>query len=75
VIRTLKIEFSRPNGPFTISIKRYRSGEFTEALTDNYLKLRLRGCHQPNRWLRARIENVVDGALNGNLAHLELTTT
>jgi threonylcarbamoyladenosine tRNA methylthiotransferase MtaB len=41
------------------------TGQFTEALTDNYLKLRLRGRHEPNRWLRARIENVVDGALVG----------
>jgi threonylcarbamoyladenosine tRNA methylthiotransferase MtaB len=38
---------------------------FTEALTDNYLKLRLRGSHEPNRWLRARVEDVVDGALLG----------
>jgi threonylcarbamoyladenosine tRNA methylthiotransferase MtaB len=41
------------------------TGQFTEALTDNYLKLRLRGRHEPNRWLRVRIENVVDGALVG----------
>jgi len=41
------------------------SGDFTEALTDNYLKLRLRGSHAPNRWLRGRIEDVVDGALLG----------
>jgi threonylcarbamoyladenosine tRNA methylthiotransferase MtaB len=41
------------------------TGQFTEALTDNYLKLRLRGRHEPNRWLRARIENVVDEALVG----------
>jgi threonylcarbamoyladenosine tRNA methylthiotransferase MtaB len=40
-------------------------GEFTEALTDNYLKLRLRGRHEPNRWLRARVEDVVDGSLAG----------
>jgi threonylcarbamoyladenosine tRNA methylthiotransferase MtaB len=38
---------------------------FTEALTDNYLKLRLRGRHTPNRWQHARIEDVVDGALVG----------
>jgi len=38
---------------------------FTEALTDNYLKLHLRGRHAPNRWLRARIEDVQDGALLG----------
>jgi threonylcarbamoyladenosine tRNA methylthiotransferase MtaB len=41
------------------------AGEFTEALTDNYLKLRLRGRHEANRWLRARVEDVVDGALLG----------
>jgi threonylcarbamoyladenosine tRNA methylthiotransferase MtaB len=40
-------------------------GEFTEALTDNYLKLRLRGCHAANRWMRAQIDGVVDGALVG----------
>ena len=38
---------------------------FTEALTDNYLKLHLRGRHAPNRWLRARIEDVKDGTLLG----------
>ena len=41
------------------------TGEFTEALTDNYLKLRLRGRHDPNRWLHAQIDDVVDGALVG----------
>jgi len=41
------------------------AGEFTEALTDNYLKLRLRGRHEPNRWQRACIGDVVDGSLVG----------
>ncbi len=36
---------------------------FTEALTDNYLKLHLKGHHEPNRWLRAIVEQVEDGAL------------
>lgn len=40
-------------------------GEFTEALTDNYLKLRLRGRHQPNRWIGAFVDDVVHGALVG----------
>jgi threonylcarbamoyladenosine tRNA methylthiotransferase MtaB len=44
------------------------TGEFTEALTDNYLKLRLRGRHVPNRWLHTRIEDVKDGALLGFFA-------
>ncbi len=38
---------------------------FTEALSDNYLKLRLRGRHDPNRWMRAQIDDVVDGTLVG----------
>lgn len=42
-------------------------GEGTEALTDNYLKLRLAGRHEPNRWVRARMENVSDGELHGAL--------
>jgi len=40
-------------------------GEFTEALTDNYLKLHLRGRHDPNSWMRASIQDVMDGALVG----------
>ncbi len=42
------------------------NGNFTEALTENYLKLRLLGSHPPNRWLRTRIENVTDSVLLGS---------
>ncbi|MFZ0734092.1 MAG: MiaB/RimO family radical SAM methylthiotransferase [Candidatus Sulfotelmatobacter sp.] len=42
-------------------------GEFTEALTDNYLKLRLRGRHEPNRWQAVSVQNVTGGSLAGNL--------
>jgi threonylcarbamoyladenosine tRNA methylthiotransferase MtaB len=42
------------------------TAEFTEALTDNYLKLHLKGRHEPNRWLRARVEAVDAGALVGS---------
>ena len=38
-------------------------GEFTEALTDNYLKLRLRGRHDANRWQTTFVDNVVNGSL------------
>jgi len=38
-------------------------GEFTEALTDNYLKVRLRGRHLPNRWQKACVRDVVSGSL------------
>jgi threonylcarbamoyladenosine tRNA methylthiotransferase MtaB len=42
-------------------------GKSTEALTDNYLKLRLAGHHVPNRWLKPRVEQVADGALMATL--------
>jgi len=35
----------------------------TAALTDNYLKVRVRGKHVPNRWLHATVERVEDGQL------------
>ncbi len=41
-------------------------GPYTEALTDNYLKMRLRGRHQSNQWLRARVECVEDSTLRGS---------
>jgi threonylcarbamoyladenosine tRNA methylthiotransferase MtaB len=40
---------------------------FTEALTDNYLKLRLKGRHEPNRWLTAQVVQVESGTLFGTL--------
>jgi threonylcarbamoyladenosine tRNA methylthiotransferase MtaB len=42
--------------------------EWTEALTDNYLKLRLTGRHESNRWVRARIESAGPDSLAGCLA-------
>jgi len=42
-------------------------GEFTEALTDNYLKVHLRGGHEPNRWHVATVQDVVSGSLVGSL--------
>ena len=43
-------------------------GPLTEALTDNYLKLRLRGMHPSNRWLRVKIDGVAGDSLFGSLA-------
>lgn len=40
-------------------------GEFTEALTDNYLKLHLRGRQDANTWLEARVDDVTRGRLVG----------
>ena len=42
-------------------------GLWTEALTDNYLKLRLSGHHDPNQWLRAQVRDVAGGQLLGTL--------
>jgi threonylcarbamoyladenosine tRNA methylthiotransferase MtaB len=44
---------------------------WTEALTDNFLKLRLRGHHPANRWLPARIAGVEAGALVGSVQRPE----
>jgi len=41
------------------------NGEFTEALTDNYLKLRLRGRHESNRWCTVSVQDAVAGSLLG----------
>jgi threonylcarbamoyladenosine tRNA methylthiotransferase MtaB len=38
-------------------------GASTEVLTDNYLKLRLRGRHEANQWVDARVEEVESGTL------------
>ncbi len=38
-------------------------GKSTEALTDNYLKVRLWGQYEANQWVKARVEQVENGAL------------
>ena len=42
--------------------------DFTEALTDNYQKLFLKGRHEANRWIKADIAAVEDGAFVGSVA-------
>jgi hypothetical protein len=38
-------------------------GEYTEALTDNYLKLRLKGKHEPNQTVIAEVGSVSNETL------------
>ena len=38
-------------------------GGYTEALTDNYLKLRLAGKHEANQWLETKVDEVSAGLL------------
>jgi threonylcarbamoyladenosine tRNA methylthiotransferase MtaB len=47
------------------SVRGISRPQFTEALTDNYQKLFLRGRHAPNRWITAHVVSVEDGALQG----------
>ncbi|HET7442490.1 MAG TPA: tRNA (N(6)-L-threonylcarbamoyladenosine(37)-C(2))-methylthiotransferase MtaB [Terriglobales bacterium] len=42
-------------------------GGFTEALTDNYLKLRVKGRHEANEWIRACVTEAAAGALVGRV--------
>ena len=42
-------------------------GEHTEALTDNYLKLRLAGKHEPNQWIEVQVGVAEGGVLVGSL--------
>jgi threonylcarbamoyladenosine tRNA methylthiotransferase MtaB len=46
-----------------VSLPQRLEETFTEALTDNYLKVRLPGYYPPNRWLNARVDRVTDGVL------------
>jgi threonylcarbamoyladenosine tRNA methylthiotransferase MtaB len=49
-----------------------QSAEATDALTDNYLKLRLLGRHEPNQWIRTRIEAADGDSLAGSFVELPL---
>jgi threonylcarbamoyladenosine tRNA methylthiotransferase MtaB len=42
-------------------------GEFTEALTDNYLKLSVRGEHKSNQWIRVTADSVTTDQLIGSI--------
>ena len=42
---------------------------YTEALTDNYLKLHLKGRHDANQWVSAQVESVENGMLLGNMGN------
>ncbi len=40
--------------------------EFTEALTDNYLKMKISGRHAANRWLDVKVEGMNGEMFLGN---------
>jgi len=54
----------KPQKAITLSnVKESHGTSFTEALTDNYLKMRIRGKHAANQWLTASVECMEDGEL------------
>jgi threonylcarbamoyladenosine tRNA methylthiotransferase MtaB len=40
-------------------------GQYTEALTDNYLKVRVSGLHEANQWITVQVVKTSDGELTG----------
>jgi len=57
---------SRSIDAITLNVTgRDEEGDYTEGLTDNYLPIRVKGKHSPNRWIPARIEAVGEDALMG----------
>jgi threonylcarbamoyladenosine tRNA methylthiotransferase MtaB len=47
--------------------------DYTEALTDNYLKMKISGRHKANRWMDLSIESVVESPIDGMLKGKSLT--
>jgi threonylcarbamoyladenosine tRNA methylthiotransferase MtaB len=47
-------------------------GEFTEALTDNYLKMHVAGKWAANRWIKVTVEGVESGQLAGRVCSGEM---
>ena len=56
VLQSITLQ-SRQSGP----------GEFSNALSDNFLEVQVTGRHAPNQWLPIRIESSRDGVLFGSL--------
>lgn len=59
------LEFRRSFLGRTLDVITLQSGDgsWTEALSDNYLKVRLAGTHAPNRWTKATITKVAEDDL------------
>jgi len=49
----------------TLNVRGSNPEEYTEGLTDNYLPIRLKGNHPPNRWITAKVETILERALIG----------
>ena len=57
---------SRSIDAITLNVTgRDEEGDYTEGLTDNYLPIRVKGKHSPNRWIPAWIEGIREEVLLG----------
>ena len=57
---------SRSIDAITLNVTgRDEEGDYTEGLTDNYLPIRVKGNHSPNRWIPAWIEGIREEVLLG----------
>ena len=48
-----------------------RNSEVTEALSDNYLKVEIRGEHEANQWMKVRVESLTEQGISGDRAREE----
>jgi threonylcarbamoyladenosine tRNA methylthiotransferase MtaB len=65
--KNLKFRRSLLGGELAAITLQRGDGDFTEAITDNYLKLKLRGEHDANQWVRASIRSTTSDGLTGDL--------
>jgi len=67
IIAQKKLAFARSFLGQTLSAMTLRNSasDGSNAITDNYLKLRLAGKHAPNQWLQVEITSETDGILEG----------
>jgi len=67
IISEKKAAFMRAQAGSTLEAITLSAGSdtFTEALTDNYLKMKIPGRWQPNQWVKARIERAHVDSLDG----------
>jgi threonylcarbamoyladenosine tRNA methylthiotransferase MtaB len=67
IISEKKAAFMRAQAGSTVEAITLSAGSdtFTEALTDNYLKMKIPGRWQPNQWVKARIERAQADSLDG----------
>jgi threonylcarbamoyladenosine tRNA methylthiotransferase MtaB len=73
MVSAKKAVFMRSLVGTTVEAITLQSGgaDFTEALTENYLKVKLRGQHEANRWMDVNVEGVDGEMLIGRLGSAE----